>query len=124
MLNKADLGLHPAWRAESPTPTTLVLSCTTGEGIDDLSASIYERITGGQVVWNPSAAAINARHQDCLRRVRGSVEAATAALRAGQSPEFIALDLWQALDAVGEVVGGVDTEEILGRIFSTFCIGK
>ena len=124
VLNKADLGLHPAWQAESPNITTLVISCTTGRGIDELSATIYDRITGGQVAWNPSAAAINARHQDCLRRVRGAVEAAAAALRAGQSPEFIALDLRQALDAVGEVVGGVDTEEILGRIFSTFCIGK
>ena len=124
VLNKADLGLHPAWQTGSPAITTLLISCTTGEGISRLSDTIYDRVTGGQVAWNPSSAAINARHQDCLRRVRGAVEAAAAALRVGQSPEFIALELRQALDAVGEVVGGVDTEEILGRIFSTFCIGK
>ena len=124
VLNKADLGLHPAWPTGSPDLPTLLVSCVTGEGVSRLSDTIYERITGGQVVWNPSAAAINARHQDCLQRVRGAVSAATAALREGSSPEFVALDLRQALDAVGEVVGGVDTEEILGRIFSTFCIGK
>ena len=89
-----------------------------------MSDLIYDRITGGQVVCNPTSAAINARHQDCLQRVRAAVQAAAAALRGGQSPEFVSLDLRQALDAVGEVVGGVDTEEILGRIFSTFCIGK
>ena len=124
VLNKVDLGLHPAWQLESPEGSARCVSCTTGEGISGLSETIYDRITGGQVVWNPSAAAINARHQDCLQRVRGAVEAATAALLSGQSPEFISLDLRQALDAVGEVVGGVDTEEILGRIFATFCIGK
>jgi tRNA modification GTPase len=36
----------------------------------------------------------------------------------------VALDLRAALDAVGEVIGGTDTEEILGHIFSRFCIGK
>ena len=124
VLNKADLGLHPAWEIEPAAIPSLRVSCATGEGIAALSDLIYDRITGGQVAWNPSAAAINARHQDCLQRVRAAVQAAAAALRAGQSPEFVSLDLRQALDAVGEVVGGVDTEEILGRIFSTFCIGK
>jgi tRNA modification GTPase len=40
------------------------------------------------------------------------------------APEFVALDLREGLEAVGEVVGKVDVEEILGEIFSAFCIGK
>ena len=121
VLNKIDLGVDPAW---SQHPATVHVSCRTGEGLDALAATVYERVTGGQVAWNPSAAAINVRHQRCLVRARESLAAARAALAAGTSPEFVALDLRAALDAVGEVVGGVDTEEILGKIFSSFCIGK
>jgi len=39
-------------------------------------------------------------------------------------PELISIDLRGALDAVGEVVGKLDTEDLLGKIFSEFCIGK
>jgi len=40
------------------------------------------------------------------------------------SPEFVAMDLRAALEAVGDVIGKTDIEEILGEIFSSFCIGK
>ena len=123
VLNKTDLGTDPAWADEEHRAAVRV-SCRTGEGLDALADAVYERVTGGQLAWNPSAAAINARHQRCLARARESLLAARAALAVAVSPEFVALDLRAALDAVGEVVGGVDTEEILGKIFSTFCIGK
>jgi tRNA modification GTPase len=45
-------------------------------------------------------------------------------LAAGESPEFVAEELRAALDAVGEVVGKTEVEEILGEIFGRFCIGK
>ena len=121
VLNKADLEVHPAWAAR---PEAVRVSCRSGEGLDALAEAIYERVTGGQLSWNDSAVAINARHQECLQRAREALLTARAALRDGVSPEFAALDLRAALDAVGAVVGQVDTEDILGRIFSTFCIGK
>ena len=122
-LNKADLGLHPGW-AEALTGGAVQISCRTGEGLTGLEEMIYQRVTSGQATWNDAAVAINARHQDCLQRARIALEAAGRALAAAVSPEFVALDLRAALEAVGEVVGGVDTEEILGKIFASFCIGK
>ena len=124
VLNKVDLGINEHWQDKRWYPEAFRVSCKDGNGLNDLCSAIYDRVVGGQVAWSPSSAAINARHQHCLQRARVSVQVATEALRAGQSPEFVALDLRQALDAVGEVVGGVDTEDILGRIFATFCIGK
>ncbi len=121
VLNKADLGVHPAWNEQ---PQAVRVSCRNGEGIEQLADAIYERVTGGQLSWSESAVAINARHQACLQRAREALLTAREALRTGASPEFAALDLRAALDAVGAVVGQVDTEDILGRIFSTFCIGK
>ena len=68
--------------------------------------------------------AINARHQDCLRRSLEFLQAAEKALLAGTPPEFVAEELRASLSAAGEVAGQADTEDLLGQIFSTFCIGK
>ena len=121
VLNKADLGVHSGWAERA---SAVPVSCRTGEGLESLTELIYQRVTSEQLSWSDSAVAINARHQACLRRAREALLTACGALQQGASPEFIALDLRGALDAVGEVVGQVDTEDILGRIFSTFCIGK
>ncbi len=121
VLNKSDLGLHPVWAQH---PDAVPVSCRNGTGMERLADAIYDRVTGGQLSWSDSAVAINARHQACLQRARESLRTARESLRIGASPEFTALDLRGALDAVGAVVGQVDTEDILGKIFSTFCIGK
>lgn len=115
--NKVDLG------GEVPDGA-IGVSCLTGDGIDRLVDVLVERVRGGSIVARSSAAAINARHQACLARALEFLDVAAAALRDGVEPEFVAVDLRVALDAAGEVVGRADTEEILGRIFSSFCIGK
>jgi tRNA modification GTPase len=68
--------------------------------------------------------AINARHRDCLRRALESCNGARQALRQGTAPEYVAVDLKDALRALGEVIGAVDVEQILDSVFSQFCIGK
>ncbi len=100
------------------------ISCVTGDGIEALVETIVARAGHHAVAPGESLAAINARHQACLARADAALEQAATALAADVEPEFVALDLREALDAAGEVVGAVDTEDILGRIFSTFCIGK
>ena len=62
------------------------------------------------------------RHQTCLQRMRARLGEAEEDWRGG-SPELTHAAAG-ALEAAGEVVGTADTEEILGKIFSTFCIGK
>ncbi len=114
VFNKSDLA--PA------TDDVLRISCATGEGIDRLVAALVARVAPERE--RGSLAAINARHQACLQRAADSLGAADAALTAGTDPEFVSLDLRDALEAVGEVVGRVDSEDILGKIFSSFCIGK
>jgi tRNA modification GTPase len=120
VLNKSDLGEHVSWRGVEGVR----VSCLKGEGIDALVDAIVARVSGGAGMQRDWSLAINARHADCLRRARSFADAARGALRDGLSPEFIAEELRGALDAVGEIVGKADSEEILGKIFSTFCIGK
>ncbi len=123
VLNKTDLGMDAGWRAGAYAAAIRV-SCRTGEGLDDLADAIFQRVTAGAGAWNDAAPAVNARHANCLRRARESLTAGRALLAAGEPPEFAAMDLREALGSIGEVVGGADTESILGEIFATFCIGK
>ncbi len=120
ILNKSDLGEHESWGGV----VAVRISCLKSEGIARLEDAIIARITGGQAAHRDWSVAINARHHACLAKARDYSDAAHRALGEALSPEFIAEELRGALDAVGEVVGKADSEEILGKIFSTFCIGK
>ena len=66
----------------------------------------------------------NIRQKQALGAAIDSLRAAQASLKKGLSSEFVAVDLRQALDRLGEIIGEVTTEDILGNIFSKFCIGK
>lgn len=102
----------------------LNISCATGDGIDQLKDALLAKVRGGSVQIRESASVINSRHQACLARADDALARAEQSMSGGIEPELIAIDLRFALDAVGEVIGRVDTEDILGRIFGTFCIGK
>jgi tRNA modification GTPase len=124
ILNKSDVGEHPSW-AETPG---VRISCLSGGGLRELEnaidASLAAAFGDGMPVDSAGFVAINARHQDCLRRGLAQAQAAKAGLSEGISPEFVAEELRGALHAIGEIVGQTDTEDLLGQIFSTFCIGK
>jgi tRNA modification GTPase len=121
VLNKCDLGLDPAWR---DCPSAVRISCKTGEGFDSLTGAIFDAAMHGAGRADDFMVAINARHQACLKSAAGYLDAARAAMEQAVSPEFIAIELRAALQAVGDVAGRLDAEELLGEIFSKFCIGK
>lgn len=120
LVNKADLPMHADW-AKSGAPH---YSCRDENDRDRIAAALYEAIVSGGVFDPADLVAINARHQRCLERAVEALNAAKIGLGAGESPEFVAMDLRAALSAVGDVIGAVDPDEILGEIFSQFCIGK
>lgn len=121
VLNKSDLGEHPSWAGAK----AVRLSCNTGAGFDSLSQTIRDSLHFGDVDWGEHAVAINARHQASLALARTALTAAIELLEDSASdPELAAIDLREALDALGEIPGRVDTEDLLGVIFSSFCIGK
>jgi tRNA modification GTPase len=124
VLNKIDCGEN-ALRQGQPG---VRISCATGAGMEALQAAIEGLLesvlpTAG-ADSSSSFVAINARHQNCLRRARDCVKTARENLFNSMSPEFVAEELRGALSAVGDIVGRVDTEDLLGEIFATFCIGK
>ena len=74
--------------------------------------------------WGGHAVAINALHQARLKRAQAALDSAQATLQEGMEAEFVSIELRDAMEAIGEIAGRIDTEELLGEIFSSFCIGK
>ncbi len=135
VLNKADLGVRPEWNMEQGKANmeqgrlnmehrSLSVSCETGQGIEALRAAMRDAVWSGASPGDSKLVAINARHQRCFQRAAEAMEDAKKAFEHDEAPEIIAFELREALQAVGEVTGRVDAEEVLGAIFSRFCIGK
>lgn len=119
LLNKSDLPEHADWKGCE----ALRISCLNDGGLAGLEDAILQRISG-QNLRAENAVAINARHRDCLRRGLEECDRARASIEQKMSPEFTAVDLRGALQAVTEVIALESDDPILDSLFAQFCIGK
>jgi tRNA modification GTPase len=98
------------------------VSAMTGQGLAELRAELdalaFGRAASGQSL------ALNARHLAAIAEARASLARAREIAATAAGPELIALELRDALDALGRVLGQVTPDDVLGRVFATFCIGK
>jgi tRNA modification GTPase len=120
VLNKVDLGIHEDWASTKGVR----FSCRTREGEEALNQAIWDFVMTGGFSGQDFRIAISVRHQACLQKAIKELDAAKEGLANNEMPELISIELRGALDAIGDVVGRHDTEDLLGRIFSEFCIGK
>ena len=120
VLNKIDLASSGTDQPHPDVPG-LAISAATGEGLAALGRHIAAH--AGQVEEGGGAFSARARHVDALRRAAAHLDAAHRQLAAKQG-ELAALELREAQRQLGEVVGDVTSDELLGQIFSNFCIGK
>lgn len=125
LLNKCDLVDEAARRALPLEEGVVHGSARMPAGLDALAALVRARAQAASRMSEQGAMLVtNARHADCLHRALAGVERSLAAINAGRTEEYLALDLRAAIDAAGEVVGIVRTDDVLEAIFSRFCIGK
>ena len=116
VLTKADLGPVSADR-----PDTVVVSTTTGQGLGELHDRLAARLMA-DLAGTDFPAVTRERHRRRLVEALDAVEAGRAVLN--QGPERAGDDLRRAAAALGRVTGAIGVEDILGEVFSTFCIGK
>ena len=120
VVNKADLLQDPA---KLPSNETLLISAKTGAGMDQLKQKILEIVGWG----GPQEGAILARrrHLDCIERAAEHIERSEAfAANGNNSLELFAEELSLAQKHLGEITGKLLPDDLLGKIFSQFCIGK
>jgi len=107
-----------------PFPHVVQLSAKQKMGLELLHDKI------DQVIWEngpPSKEEVlitNIRHKEALSQAIGACRQVIEGLRGGMSPEFLSMDMRQALNSLGLIIGTNITEDILSAIFSKFCIGK
>ena len=104
---------------------SIAVSALTGSGVVGLRAAIAQALARQPEVGSgPAVSGTAARSAAGLASAARALAAAAAALTAGGGDELIAVDLRQALDDLGRIVGVVVTDDLLDRIFRRFCIGK
>ena len=126
VLNKCDL-LKPGAKPEAVAPEGfdwVTVSALTGTGLATLEAEIVRRAEAFRQDLGEDLIAINARHVDALDRAQRGLTDGLAKLDTEGPVELLASDLREALTALGEIGGKFDNEQMLDRLFSTFCIGK
>ncbi len=117
--NKCDLprraAIEPGW---------VEVSALTGDGIGALRERIADTIAPEGGVERESGFITSLRHEQLLLQAQAQIEKAREAVVRGEHHDLLAVDLYGALQAIDELTGATTADDILNRIFSTFCIGK
>ncbi len=122
VLNKSDLGVAPAHKTSDYfTTEPIIISALNHEKVDELEAKIEDKIKD---IFSNGEATINSlRHKKLLEEARGAVER-SCKLMDTKTLELAAFEVKTAITAISTLVGKELTEDILGKIFANFCIGK
>ncbi|WP_456397808.1 tRNA uridine-5-carboxymethylaminomethyl(34) synthesis GTPase MnmE [Desulfurobacterium sp.] len=125
VINKEDQGLRIT--CKDFKELCIEISAKTGKGIEKLSGLIMKKLLlEPETLFKESETMITSeRHKNLLEKALKNLQNIKKSIESEiESPEFLALDLDEALDALGEIVGKKSIEDMLDIIFSTFCIGK
>jgi len=126
VINKDDL--PPAVSCEQVeqifSGAAVSISAKNVSGIDHLKELIHHSVLTFPHDSSADIIITSARQRDALERTAGAVSAARQAISSRSAPELISIDLRAALQALGDITGQTTAEDILERIFASFCIGK
>lgn len=118
VLNKADLTVAPSYGQQADT---VRISALSGQGIDALKQALYNKIDSRN---HNDTLLCNLRHREALLHVQKALEQVQNGLDGGLPADLVAVDLRDALYHLGTITGEVSSDELLGNIFSRFCVGK
>lgn len=122
--NKMDL-LSPdrIEKIKQMVPNVLFLSAKNKQGISELENQLLSLVDSGALSGDTTIVS-NSRHYDALLKALEEIQKVKEGLDMDLSSDLMAIDIRQALYHLGEITGSVSTDDLLGNIFSNFCIGK
>ncbi|OEY72326.1 tRNA uridine-5-carboxymethylaminomethyl(34) synthesis GTPase MnmE [Salegentibacter salarius] len=100
-----------------------LISAKTGEGVEELKSKLLEFVNTG-ALRNNNTIVTNSRHYNALLKALEEINKVEEGLNTDLSGDLLAIDIREALEYFGEITGQVTNDELLGNIFSNFCIGK
>lgn len=119
----ANLSDHRKFKNLDKNDHVLNISASYGDNIDTLATLLLELVREEQS-GEDDVIVTNARHYEALSLAGEAITRVDEGLQTGLSSDLVAQDIRQVLHYIGEITGEVTTDEILGNIFSKFCIGK
>jgi len=100
-----------------------LLSAKTGLGIDALKTKLLDDVNAG-ILRNNETIITNSRHYDALTKALEEIKKVQQGMKEDLSGDLLAIDIRQALYHFGEITGEITSDDLLGNIFTNFCIGK
>lgn len=104
-------------------PSIQLLSAKTGQGVNDLKTKLLELSNAGELGKNDTIITNN-RHYDALLKALEAIQKVKEGMEIELASDLMTIDIREALFHLGEITGSVTTDDLLGNIFSNFCIGK
>lgn len=123
IVNKMDTSSHKLIKDCLDSQEFLGLSAKTGEGVAVLKTQLLGLVQMGKL-RNNDTIITNARHYDALGQALENIQNVQNGLQNGLSGDLLAIDIREALHHFGRITGEISTDDLLGNIFSNFCIGK
>lgn len=125
LLSAAEIAALQQRAAEYADPKdVIILSAKSGQGLEELKSALRRRVLAGLDGEAVSPLVANARQEQALLQAAGLMESCAEAIAAGAPLDVAAIDLSEALDALGQISGRTASEEVLQHIFENFCLGK
>lgn len=126
LMNKSDL--QPVTTAEEVKAhldkTVISISAKEQVGIDTLEETIKELFFHGEVTFNDEVYITNIRHKTALQEALNSLHLVVQSIRDGMPEDFYSIDLMNAYEELGSIVGEAVEDDLVNEIFSKFCMGK
>lgn len=122
--NKADLPAHPAQEDFLPQLTKLSACLLDGRDAEKLRAKLGDFLIAREIAPGAEELVVTVRHAEAMVRAAAALTEAVGHLKAPIQTELAAAQARAALDALGEIVGRIDNERMLDKLFASFCIGK
>ena len=126
LLNKADLpsALTVEKMQERLQKPTVSISAREETGMDELSDLIEHMFLSGEISFNDQVYLTNMRHQAAMEQVQSSLMKVKESVSLGMPEDFFSIDLMDAYEALGSIIGESVGEDLVNEIFSKFCMGK
>jgi len=122
--NKADLPAHPAQKDFLTQLTKLSACLLDGRDAEKLRAKLGDFLIAQEIAPGAEELVVSVRHAEAMARAAVALTEAVGHLKAPIQTELAAAQARAALDALGEIVGRIDNERMLDKLFASFCIGK
>ena len=111
-------------RSKDIDKNVVTLSAKTGEGIDTLKQKIKSMFFSGQLEYNDQVYITSMRHKNSLINAKASLEKVLESIDSGVGEDFYSIDLMDAYQSLGEIIGETLEDDLADKIFSEFCMGK